>query len=182
VQRRLLRVLIVITLLLALVSAVRLWVLTPFHIPTSSMEPTLLGEKPPEHPGDTVVLNRLAYLASDPVRWDVVVFVSQEGGAPVNVVKRVVGLPGETVLLAGDDVLIDGEPPARPPGLEGIRYIRRGSHGVAPITLGPREYFVLGDNSYLSQDSRAFGPVARDSIIGRVEWILLPWSRRGCVR
>ena len=162
--RRLLRALIALTVLLALLTAVRIWVFTPFRILSASMEPSLLGESP-GHPGDTVLLNRLAYLSSGPRRWEVVAFRAVDSGKPVNVVKRVAGLPGETVELDGrGGFLIDGNSPERPAALAGIRYVRRGTYGLRPVTLGPRQYYLLGDNSYLSQDSRSFGPVAAGRI------------------
>ena len=184
--RLLLLVLLLVSLALSLLLVVRAFVLTPFRIPTSSMEPTLLGESP-DHGGDTIVVNRLAFLFSGPERWDVVALRPVETGEPgsaagPSLVKRVVGLPGETLEISDGAVLIDGKPMDKPPFLENVHYIQRGNHGWRPLQLGPGEYFVLGDNSYLSQDSRQFGPVPEGHIFGRVEWILLPSVRRGRVR
>ncbi len=183
--RRLIVVLSAVAVFMALLLVVRTLVLTPFQIPTSSMEPTLLGESR-DHPGDTIVVNRLAYLGSGPARWDVVAFRAVDrGGAGVGerpaIVKRVVGLPGEKVEIAGGEVYVNGNLAAKPPSLKDIHYIASGSYGWSPIDLGPEEYFVLGDNSYLSQDSRRFGPLPRKNIFGRVEWVILPGSRRGKV-
>jgi signal peptidase I len=194
--RRLVTVLSALAFFLALLLFVRTWVLIPFRIPTSSMEPALLGQKG-DRPGDTIIVNRLAYLFSDPARWDIVAFrpAPGDGGGEgaagrksegdSNMVKRVVGLPGETVRVQDGWVLIDGRPLPRIPSLASIRYVAAGEHGASPSTsvkLGPEEYFVLGDNSYLSHDSRRFGPLPRTNIFGRVEWIVLPPSRFGRVQ
>jgi signal peptidase I len=190
VLRRLVIVLTSIAGLLLILLVIRSWVLTPFRIPTSSMEPTLLGESP-EHPGDTILVNRTAYLFSDPCRWDVVAFRSvedpPEGGPggrpePLSIVKRIVGLPGETVEIDDGELCIDGRRVAKPSAIEKVEYVPAGSFGQEPLKLGPDEFYVLGDNPYPSHDSRRFGPLPRSNIFGRVEWIVLPWERRGRVR
>jgi len=173
----------VLTVFLGLIFAVRSWVLTPFQIPTSSMEPTLLGNHS-DQSGDTILVNRLAYLGSGPSRWDVVAFRFLEPGSPpgekpISMVKRVVGLPGETVAISEGGILINGRIVPKPAPLKSIRYLSLGRFGIMPLELGPREYFVLGDNSYLSRDSRRYGPIPRGSIFGRAEWIIFPWKRRG---
>ncbi len=179
-------------LALAALLAMRLWVATPFHIATSSMEPALLGDGDGRE-GDVILVNRLAYLGTGPARWDIVAFDPIEA-APVagagdeprrevdSIVKRVVGLPGEFIEIRGGEVLVDGRAVEKPPALAGVRYEARGRYGAVPVLLGPDAYFVLGDNSYLSEDSRRFGPVPRSAIFGRADWIVWPWSRAGRAR
>ncbi len=164
-----------LALVLLLLHAVRTWVLTPFGIVSSSMEPTLRGGGGGRAP-DLVLVNRLAYSRSGPARWDIVAFASAADPAAARqdeeVVKRVVGLPGETVEIHGGEVTINGEVPPRPPELKEIHYVRSGTFAQDPIRLGPDEYFVLGDNSYVSFDSRRFGPLKRKRIFGKVVYVI----------
>jgi signal peptidase I len=183
--RRLIAVLASVAAFMALLLVVRAYALTPFRIPTSSMEPTLLGESA-QHPGDTILVNRLAYLGAGPARWEVVAFraVEKPGTSdkePPAIVKRVVGLPGEKIEISGGEVYVNDQLAAKPAGLRDVHYIASGSFGWRTVELGPDEYFVLGDNSYLSQDSRSFGPLPRKNIFGRVIWVFLPWARMGWV-
>jgi signal peptidase I len=113
--------------------------------------------------GDRLLVDRTAFLLRRPRRWEVVVFRSPVEGASL-VVKRVVGLPGEMVAIVGGDLLVDGvriEPPGDLPCplRFGLRY---GDHDKLRDgwRLGPNEYFVLGDNAEISDDSRnwATGP------------------------
>lgn len=105
--------------------------------------------------GDRLLVDRTAFALREPRRWEVVVFRSPSEPREL-CVKRVVGLPGETVALAGGDVLIDGKRIEIPAGLGyTLRYgdadqLRAGWH------LGPAEYFVLGDNAEISDDSRSW--------------------------
>ncbi len=160
-----------LALALLLLHAVRTWVLTPHGIDGSSMEPTLHGSGG-GRAADLVLLYRLAYLRSGPARWDVVAFRSEgnpaAGRSEDDVVKRVVGLPGETFEIAGGEIYINGEAPPRPPELKDIHYVKSGTFAQDPVLLGPEDYFVLGDNSYLSFDSRRFGPLLRSRIFGKV--------------
>ena len=103
--------------------------------------------------GDRLLVDRTAFALRDPRRWEVVVFRSPVDESEL-CVKRIVGLPGETVALAGGDVLINGERIAVPHDLRyGVRY---GDHDKLREgwRLGPEEYFVLGDNAEISVDSR----------------------------
>ena len=168
---------------------VRTWVAQSFSIPGGSMEPSLL-------PGDFVLVDRFVFgatlLAAEhgllPMRavrrGDVV--VSRFPLDPRrHLVKRVVGLPGETVEVRAATVHIDGAPldePYLPARLGGRarRAARPGAHGVeaqgrfGPVTVPPRHYFVLGDNRHHSQDSRLWGALPRDRLTGRV--VATYWS------
>ncbi len=181
VLRRTVRLLWVVVGALALLLVLRALVIAPYRIPTSSMEPTLLGDSVrDERAGDTVLVLKTAYLLSGPRRWDLVAFRSPKGGADDDspgLVKRVVGLPGETVQIVDGEVSIDGRIVEKPAGLEECRYRRSGHFGLRETTLGPDEYFVLGDNSLLSEDSRHWGALERERIFGRVVAVVLPLSR-----
>jgi signal peptidase I len=146
----------------------------PYEIPTSSMEPTLHCAKPGNGCrgtfSDRVLVNRLAYRFRGPRRGDVVVFEAPTKalvrcGAGGAYVKRIVGLPGETVRLAHGYVSIDGKP------LDESAYIRsraqRGdASGIWKVPSG--RFFLLGDNRNDSCDSRTWGSVAQSSLIGPV--------------
>lgn len=136
----------------------------------SSMEPVLES-------GDVVLMNRLSYDIGKPNRFDVVVF-EREGQQPG--IKRIIGLPGETIQIKDGQILIDGETYQEDGGFPAIE-----NAGVAEtkVTLGNGEYFVLGDNRNNSEDSRYadMGNVKKRNIIGKVWFIASPWSRFGFV-
>ena len=121
--------------------------------------------------GQYVMISRLAYWLRAPTRGDVVV-----ARAPVQpsreFVKRIIGLPGEHVRIARGQVFIDGRP------LEEPYLLNHGPKWGAPFQqwlLDEEEYFVMGDNRASSSDSRSFGPLKRDLILGK-GWIRY-WPR-----
>ncbi len=120
-----------------------------------SMEPSL-------HERERLIIDKISYRLRVPARGDIVVLDLPE--MEEKLVKRIVGLPGETVSIQDGFVYIDGEPLA-----EDFPHVV--SHQtMLPTRLGPLQYYVLGDNRSNSNDSRAFGSVHRESIIGRV-WL-----------
>ena len=126
---------------------------------------------------DRIVCNKTKF----PQRWDAVVF-RYPPRPEIIYVKRLIGLPGESVAIRDGAVWINGERQAPSERLGPIRY--RGSFrpidedvGFAEITLGADEYFVLGDNSNRSSDSRDFGPVPRKNIVGIADLIYWPPAR-----
>ncbi|MGN0325080.1 MAG: signal peptidase I [Lachnospiraceae bacterium] len=124
-----------------------------------SMEPTLCNSQ-------EILIDRFSYFIVGPKRGDVVVFLPNGNENSHYYVKRVVGIPGDTISIQDGQVMIDGLPYEE----EGI-YDKMESGGIAEtaITLGEDEYFVLGDNRNSSEDSRSsnVGIVMRDYIIGR---------------
>ena len=124
-----------------------------------SMEPVLKD-------GQTVLVDKLAYRLGEPERFDVIVFRDRREEGRYYM-KRIVGLPGETVQIADGRVTIDGVLLEEPSEREEIRDARRASE---PGVLGESEYFVLGDNRNGSSDSRDsdIGNVSAEQIIGRV--------------
>ena len=123
-----------------------------------SMEPVLKD-------GQTVLVDKLAYRLGEPERFDVIVFRDRREEGRYYM-KRIVGLPGETVQIADGRVTIDGVLLEEPSEREEIRDARRASE---PVVLGQAEYFVLGDNRNGSSDSRDsdIGNVSAEQIIGR---------------
>ena len=124
-----------------------------------SMEPVLKD-------GQTVLVDKLAYRLGEPERFDVIVFRDRREEGRYYM-KRIVGLPGETVQIAEGRVTIDGVLLEEPSEREEIRDARRASE---PVVLGESGYFVLGDNRNGSSDSRDsdIGNVSAEQIIGRV--------------
>ncbi len=135
----------------------------------SSMENTFME-------GDSLFIDKLSYHFTRPERFDVVVFPFEENGSTILYIKRVIGLPGETIQIAGDTIYINGEVLKENYGKEAME---EGSEGIAlnPYTLGEDEYFVLGDNRNYSIDSRQsyVGPIKEDSIIGKSAFRLWSW-------
>ncbi len=125
-----------------------------------SMEPLLQN-------GDNLILDKLTYHFRDPERFDVVVFDQTEQD---HYIKRVIGLPGETVQIIDGYVYINGE--KLEDDIYGKEVMISGMRAEEPITLGEDEYFVLGDNRNYSRDSRdpEVGNVKRSQILGRA-WL-----------
>jgi signal peptidase I len=179
------------------------------YVPSGSMNPTLLE-------GDRILVDKHVYglrvpftrvhltRGQDPARGDVIVFDSPEDG--IALVKRVVGVPGDTIALEGDRLIVDGMPARYAPGdqaaLRRLLRATRAQHpkvieesgvvGVAhdilllpdrwalatfgPLTVPPGEYFALGDNRDNSKDSRYIGLVPRRNIFGRATRIVISFD------
>jgi len=154
---------------LVLAILVRTFLFGAYYIPSPSMEPTLSI-------GDRIVVNKVSYRLHDVNRGDLVVFAPTGMEATEGIddlIKRVIGLPGETVTVVDGRVFIDGgmlvEPyladPQSTNDLLSVPWCQEG--GVAKCTVPPDYVFVMGDNRGNSRDSRFFGPVPIDSIAGR---------------
>jgi signal peptidase I len=162
-------------LLLCLVlvfGVVKPFVVEPFYIPSPSMVPTL-------EIGDRVLVNKFIYRFSDPQRGDIIVFRSvAEGG--VDLIKRVVGLPGDKVELLHGQVFLNGQRQNEPyvvnkPCVSG----RPKTCSYGPVTVPKGHYFVMGDNRANSEDSRFIGPVPKKTIVGEAFLRLWPPGRVG---
>ena len=129
-------------------------------IPTGSMENTIM-------PNDRIVAFRLSYLFNDPARFDIVIFRPPDDESKLYV-KRIVGMPGETVTIRGGLVFInDYDTPLRDDFIRDPVYLSNGDYG--PFFVPENSFFVLGDNRGNSEDSRMWNNrfVHRDSILGR---------------
>ncbi|MBC7252017.1 MAG: signal peptidase I [Anaerolineae bacterium] len=132
-----------------------------------SMEPNL-------HHSQRLVVEKISYRFHGPRRGDVVVLKSPQNGSEL-LIKRVVGLPGETVTIHDGLVYIDGVPLAEP-------YLTQGTAGyVEPTVVPPLHVYVLGDNRNFSNDSRSFGPVPLENIVGRAWFSYWPVDQVGFV-
>ena len=149
-------VLVVASLAVALV--VRAFLIQAFYIPSESMVPTL-------HKDDRVLVNKLSYRLHDVHRGDVIVFEAPPQASTTEVkdlIKRVVGLPGETIEGRGGEIYIDGKPLDEPYLPEHVR-----SREFAAEKVPPHGYWVLGDNRQDSKDSTFFKSIDEGTIVGR---------------
>ena len=129
-----------------------------FYIPSVSMEPTLKVK-------DRVIVNKLSYDFHDVHRGDIVVFKSPPGEETATVkdlIKRVIGLPGETVEAHNGRIMINGQTLEEPYLLDGVT-----TGEIEPHTVPPGHVWVMGDNRPNSKDSRYFGAIDEDLIVGR---------------
>ena len=143
---------------------------------SESMAPTLLGTA--YENGDRILLEKVSGWFRSPKRWEVYYYYDDEGNA---VTKRIVGLPGEKISIKDRNVLINGVPLERPQGSSPIHYYAYGNLAKGQEVDCGRGYFMLGDASIDSMDSRYTGPVAGDRFRGRAWCILSPGGRRGFV-
>lgn len=169
---------------------IKTFLVQPFWIPSESMLPTI-------EVNDRVMVNKLAYEWGEPERGDIVVFrdpaepeidesipeavirsVLEAVGIRTrgrdDLIKRVIGLPGESVAIADNRILIDGQALDEP-------YLSNSSAmpDEGPFEVGPGEVFVMGDNRQFSFDSRRFGPIAQEEVIGRAFLTIWPVSNFG---
>ncbi|MBQ9155205.1 MAG: signal peptidase I [Eubacterium sp.] len=133
--------------------------------------------------GESLIMDKISYRFHDPERFDIVIFPGpEEDGENPYFIKRVIGLPGETVQIIDGKVYIDDEELTT--DIYGITdYIEFAGIAESPLTLGEDEYFCLGDNRPVSYDSRyeEVGPVSRSEFIGKI-WIRIwPLNRLGNV-
>jgi signal peptidase I len=137
-----------------------------------SMENTL-------HSGENLIVDKVTYRFSSPKRFDIVMFYPYGKEEKEYYVKRVIGLPGETVQIIGSDIYINNKKLEENYGKEPIT---DAGNAADPITLGEDEYFVLGDNRAVSEDSRfSVGPVERDLIEGKCLIRIWPLNKFGNV-
>jgi signal peptidase I len=170
----------------AIVLAIKAWVVNPYRIPSSSMEPTLHCARPADgceaRFSDRVLANRFIYHFRDPHRGEVVVFetppqAKARCGAGGTFVKRIIGLPGESVQIRLIDgagyVYINGRKLDEP-------YIQQNRRDIGPektYKVPQGDYFVMGDNRSQSCDSRSWGAVPRGNLIGPVFMTYWPPQR-----
>jgi signal peptidase I len=149
---------------LLLLVAARTWVAEPFAIPSASMEPTLRR-------GDQILVDKLAYRRTAPRRGDLALFTA--GGTRTVLLKRIVALPGDRVAIEDGVLAVNGR-------LRRERYVdysRVDSVYFGPVVVPEGRVFVLGDNRGDSRDSRDFGAVPEQRLIGRVLLRIWPPAR-----
>jgi signal peptidase I len=160
-------ILVVAALIAALL--VRTFLFQAFYIPSASMEPTLKTN-------DRVLVNKLSYRLHDVHRGDIVVFEKppQETSDIDDLVKRVIGLPGETVEGRDGRVLVNGDALDEP-------YLPDDATTAdfGPVEIPDDSVWVMGDNRTNSEDSRFFGPIPTSTIVGRAFVRIWPLTRLG---
>jgi signal peptidase I len=128
-----------------------------FRIEQVSMQPNL-------HEGEYVIVDKVSYAFRQPERGEIVVLKNPNPGQP-DLIKRIIGLPGETLAVSGGQVSVNGQPLSEP-------YIRQPMASDFPAKqLEAGQYFVMGDNRNNSEDSRAFGARPASDLVGRA-WII----------
>ena len=169
-----------------IVLALKAWVVNPYRIPSSSMEPTLHCARPgPDcaaHYSDRVLADRISFHFTKPHRGQIIVFktppLARErcSGGGGTFVKRLIGLPGETWEERDGVVYINGKK------LDDAKWVKpdRRDNRTLPLRTIPKgEYFFMGDNRAASCDSREWGTVPRKSLIGEVFAVYWPPNRIG---
>lgn len=150
----------IVIISLAIIVPIRYFVIQPFFVRGASMYPNF-------NSGDYLIINEIGYRFGEPKRGDVVVFRPPQNSGQFYI-KRVIGLPGEVVKIEGGEVWVGKDEAS----LEKIdeKYIDGLTSGQELIKIQEREYFVLGDNRNASSDSRSWGVLPRENIVGKA-WI-----------
>ncbi len=157
-------------LIVVVVIPIRAFVVSPFVVDGESMHPTFENL-------DYLIVDELVYDFQAPARGDVIVF-RYPGDPSIFYIKRIIGLPGETVSINRGVVTITTVA-GRTFTLAEPYVVSEDATYTKSVTLTSGEYFVMGDNRPNSSDSRVWGPLPRKDIIGRVDLRLLPLSRIG---
>lgn len=165
---------------LSIFLVIYLFFLQPHQVQGQSMEPNF-------HTGEYLLTDKVSYQTGDPQRGDVVVFHAPEAagcveGTGCDFIKRIIGIPGDTVAVKDNSYYVNGSllpEPYLPAGniTRPADFAKEGRE----ILLGPEEYFVSGDNRPHSHDSRAFGPITRQEIVGRAFFRYWPSEKIGII-
>jgi len=158
--------------------SLRYFAVQPFVVDGESMMPNFVNN-------EYILAEKVSYLMGEPKRGDVVVF-RYPGNPNISYIKRIIGLPGETVTISNDTVKVTSKDYPNGTTLN-ESYIPKTSltlatdskNGVSEKTLGDGEYFVLGDNRQHSSDSREWGVLPKANIIGRTWLTILPMDKFG---
>ena len=191
----LLELVVIVALAIGLALLIQAFVVKPYQIPSPSMEPTL-------DVGQRVLVNRVGYHLGDPQVGDVIVFHppagaenGQQCGVPhggrqpcpkptpersdTNFIKRIVAGPGDTLSIENGHPVVDGVPKTDEPYINPCNQGGGGCNFKQEITIPPDHYFMMGDNRGSSDDSRFWGPIPRDWIIGEAFFTYWPVDRIG---
>jgi len=157
----------------AIIIPIRYFLVQPFYVKGASMEPNFYDR-------EYLIIDELSYRFEEPTRGETIVFRYPKDPSEF-FIKRVIGLPGETVEVSNGRVIIYNDEHPNGLALDESVYLPEGTvtTGTKKVTLGADEYFVLGDHRDASSDSRVWGVLPKEDIIGRV-WVRgLPFDRIG---
>ncbi len=157
----------------AVLVMIYLFVMSPQEVSGHSMEPNFQN-------GDYILTNKLEYKLGDPKRGDIVIFKSPTN-KDVDYIKRVIGLPGETVMLKDQHFYVNGQLLEEKYPYNTPVYGESFLHENQEITIPEDYYFVVGDNRPGSSDSREFGPVNKYDFIGKAILRYWPTSTAGLI-
>jgi signal peptidase I len=179
-QRALIEWLVILAIVLVCTVVLRTFVVQSYSIPSLSMSPTL-------QVGDRIIVDKLSYRFGSVHRGDIVVFARPplEDQEYADLVKRVIGLPGETISARDGHVYINGKrlyEPWLPPGPQSYTGPLPGDpheqfNMPGPVKIPAGDYYVMGDNRENSEDSRFFGPISKSLIVGRAVAVAWPLSQ-----
>lgn len=170
----------IVVVALSIFLVVYLFFMQPHQVNGQSMEPTLISK-------EYVLTDKVSYQTGSPRRGDVVVFHAPESagcadGTGCDFIKRVIGLPGDMIMIRENKVYVNGQPLAEPYLPEGITTPPANfTRDEREIVLGQDEYFAIGDNREFSSDSRAWGPITKSNIVGRAFMRYWPLSKAGII-
>jgi len=150
------------TLFVILIIGIRVFICTPINVSGNSMSSTLKD-------GDIMLLNKLS-LKDGIDRFDIVVVKTETN----YIIKRVIGLPGETISYKDGVLYINGK-------VYEDKYNLTGTNDIDPVKILDNEYYVMGDNRNISKDSRTIGAIKKDRIIGKTNFVIYPFNKFGKV-
>lgn len=150
----------IVIIALLIVIPIRYFIFQPFFVRGQSMEPTFES-------GDYLIVDEISYRFRSPQRGDIIVF-KYPNDISQRYIKRIIALPGETVEIKDNKVIISNSEGTQT--LDESAYLSSSveTYGDTRITLNSDEYFAMGDNRASSSDSRRWGPVPKEDVIGRV--------------
>jgi len=160
----------IVVITLAIIIPIRYFLFQPFYVRGASMEPNF-------HDNEYLIIDEITYRFSDPKRGDVVVVKDPQKPSEF-FIKRIVGLPGEEISIQSGEIYISAGSDAKSAILnEGYLNMNVSTSGNITIQLTDEQYYILGDNRSVSLDSRTFGPIPRDLIVGRAWLRVWPFDK-----
>lgn len=158
-----------VVIAVVLAAVIRLFILEPFYIPSGSMEPNLMI-------GDRIIVSKVTYHLREPQHGDIMVFKFPLDPSR-NFVKRLIAVGGDTVEVKNSILYINNQPVPENYLPQGLQF-----EDFGPKTVPAGQYFMMGDNRNNSEDSRAWGFLDKDLIVGKAEVIYWPLDRIGLAK